>query len=86
VLLNGHDLEVATVRDLIRERGRLGDRTLLAIEGQELTYGEADRRANRVANSLIGLGVGKGDIVATDAYSSVEHVCAWFGTAKASCS
>ncbi|MEE9602275.1 MAG: amino acid adenylation domain-containing protein, partial [Thermoguttaceae bacterium] len=44
---------------------RLGETTHLAIESEEasLTYGEMDRRANRLARYLIRQGFGAGDIV-----------------------
>jgi carnitine-CoA ligase len=81
--LNGHELEVATVPDLLRRRREHGARPLAIVEGDSLSYAQADERANRVANALIGLGVAKGDVVMTYMYNSVEHLAAWFGAAKA---
>jgi crotonobetaine/carnitine-CoA ligase len=82
VELNGHRLEFATVRDLIRERGALGDRPFATVDGETLTFGAADERANRIAGALRELGVTKGDVVATYMHNSVDHICAWFGAAK----
>jgi crotonobetaine/carnitine-CoA ligase len=82
VQLNGHELELATVKDLIRARGALGDRPFATVGDETLTFGEADLLGNRVANSLRTLGVGKGDVVATYMQNSVAHICAWFGAAK----
>ncbi|HET6509974.1 MAG TPA: AMP-binding protein [Baekduia sp.] len=81
--INGHPLEQATIKDVIRDRAaRFGDREFAVIEGERLTYREADERANRVANALAGLGVEKGDVVVTYMYNSVDHVVAWFACAK----
>jgi len=82
VSLNGHRPDVVTVADLIAARAALGEKPLAVIEGETLTYAEADLRANRIANALVELGVGKGDVVATLMHNSVEHVCTWFGSAK----
>lgn len=80
--LNGHQADVVTLRDLIRARGTLGDKPLAIVEGQTLTYRDADESANQVANSLLRLGVGKGDVVATFMHNSVDHILAWFACAK----
>src|SRR5262249_53980085 len=81
--INGHLLEQATLKDVIRDRAeRFGDRTFAVIEGDEIGYREVDARANRVANALAGLGVEEGDVVVTYMYNSVDHVVAWFACAK----
>ncbi len=82
MLLNGHELDVATLRDLIRERRVLGDRTFAIVEGERLSYADADTDANRIANSLRAMGVAKGDVVATYMYNSIDHIRVWFACAK----
>jgi carnitine-CoA ligase len=78
----GHELVATTVKDLLSLRSSLGEQPLLICQGQTLTYRDADVQANRVANGLAELGVGKGDTVATLMYNSVEHALVWFGCAK----
>lgn len=43
---------------------RLPNKTAVLFHGQPTTFGELDRRANQVANALIGLGIQPGDRVA----------------------
>lgn len=80
--LNGHEIERATLREVIRHQRRLGDRVFALVEGASLTFEQADERANRVANSLLDLGVRKGDVVATYMYNSTDHIVTWFACAK----
>jgi carnitine-CoA ligase len=80
--LNDHELEATTLRDLIRLRGRLGDKPLAIVDGNRLTYQDADESANRIANSLAARGIRKGDVVATLMHNSADHICLWFACAK----
>lgn len=80
--LNGHEVELTTLRDIIRARAELGDKPLAVVDDETITFAEADERSNRVANWLAGVGVEKGDVVATYMYNSVDHIAAWFGCAK----
>jgi non-ribosomal peptide synthetase component F len=59
------------------------DAAALVFEGDELTYRELDRRANRVAHLLRGLLVGPGTLVAVAFERSVEMVVAILGVLKA---
>ncbi len=58
-------------------------KTAFICEGRELTYGEADKAANRFANALIDRGVGRGDRVAVIAHNSLEYAVTYFGIARA---
>ncbi len=80
--LKDYTLKATTIRDLVRIQGALGDKPLAILDGETLTYAQADIAANRVANSLIALGVRKGDVVATYLYNSLDHIALWFGCAK----
>lgn len=55
----------------------------LLYEGAILSYGELNRRANKVANYLIGIGVGPNELVGVCAHRSIEMVVALLGTLKA---
>ncbi len=80
--LVGHELAETTIGALVRERAALGDRPLLWVDDEVLTYRDADRSSDRYANALRALGVNTGDIVATYAYNSVDLVRLWFACAK----
>ncbi|MFG2292418.1 amino acid adenylation domain-containing protein [Streptomyces sp. NPDC048603] len=54
----------ATVHGLFERRAALTpEATALVHRDMELTYGDLDRRANRLAHHLRGLGIGSGDLV-----------------------
>ena len=78
----GRTPHAATLRDLLTLRAELGDKPLLICREETLSYGDADRLSNRVANRLAERGVGKGDVVATFMYNSVMQALIWFGCAK----
>ena len=78
----GHKPDATNLRDLLILRAAYGDKPLLIIRDEVLTYVDADRLSNRVANSLVELGVTKGDVVATFMYSSSAQALIWFGCAK----
>ena len=75
----------ATVGRLFRATAALHPaRTALVEGGRSLTYAELDARVNRLANALLGRGVGRGDRVALMArncigYIEVELACARIG-------
>lgn len=68
--------------DISRVQGRkLADKPALWFEGETTTFAELDRRANRVANGLVALGVKPGDRVAylgknMDVYYELLFGCA----------
>ena len=80
--LLGHDLKETTIGDLVRARAVLGDKPLLWVDDDVLTYRDAHESSDRYANALAALGVAKGDVVATYAYNSIDHVRIWFACAK----
>lgn len=49
---------------------------------REITWGVFDERSNRVANLLVGRGVGKGDKVAILLYNCIEWLPIYFGILK----
>ena len=61
-----------------------GDKAFLQYEeGKAVAYREVNEIANRIANGLLKLGLGKGDKVATFLPNSLETVYLWFGASKA---
>ena len=80
--LNGVEIEHTNMRDVFLARTVLGDKPLLICDGETLTYSDADELSNRVASTLIGYGVGKGDVVATFMYNSIDHAAVWYACVK----
>ena len=57
--------------------------TAVMAEGESLTYGELERRANRLAHHLIALGVSPGDRVGLWLERSIDAIVGILGTLKA---
>ena len=62
---------------------RFPDKVALVCDGQRLTYAQIERRANRMANGLLALGVQRGERIAVWMHNSVEAVIAIFAILKA---
>jgi acyl-CoA synthetase (AMP-forming)/AMP-acid ligase II len=58
------------------------DRTAVVFEGNRYTYLEFNRRINRFANALIGLGCSKGDRVAIMSENCSKYLESYFAAAK----
>ena len=80
--LNGIELEHTNMRDVFLARTALGDKPLLICDGEVLTYAGADETSNRIAHSMASYGIGKGDVVATFMYNSVDHASIWLACVK----
>lgn len=78
----GHTPDATTLRDLVVKRAAFGEKPFLICRDITLTYADADRMSNRVANSLIAKGIVHGDVVATVMYNAIEQALIWFGCAK----
>jgi carnitine-CoA ligase len=78
----GKTPHATTLRDLVVMRASLGEKPMLICRDEVLTYADADRLSNRVANALLARGIGKGDVVGTFMYNAVEQALIWFGCAK----
>jgi amino acid adenylation domain-containing protein len=73
-----------TIHGLFEEQAERGGHKVAAVlEGQELTYGELNRRANRVAHYLRGMGVGPEVPVGICMERSVDMLVGLMGILKA---
>jgi acyl-CoA synthetase (AMP-forming)/AMP-acid ligase II len=73
------------IGDLLRRRAHIAPSTEALVEpamGRRLTFRELNARANRVANGLRGMGVGKGDRVALLLMNGAEFVESFYAVAK----
>jgi len=71
------------VQDFLEFRAaELPEKVALVCRNQRFTYGELDGMANRLANGLRSLGVGRGDRVVLHLDNSVECVVGIFATLK----
>jgi acyl-CoA synthetase (AMP-forming)/AMP-acid ligase II len=68
---------------LRRSAARFPEKTALIFEGRRLTYGELDRRVNRLATGLQQTGVKKGDRVAVLLHNGPEFIETYFACARA---
>jgi acyl-CoA synthetase (AMP-forming)/AMP-acid ligase II len=58
---------------LRRTAARMPDKTALVLDDQSLTYGQFNRRVNRLAHALLELGLQPGDRVAVLTHNSIEY-------------
>jgi nonribosomal peptide synthetase DhbF len=80
----GQPLPSATIPELFeRQAEQTPEAAAVVFEQQQLSYGELNRRANRLAHHLISEGVGPENVVALALPRSPEMVIALLATAKA---
>ncbi|MGB9847317.1 MAG: AMP-binding protein, partial [Desulfotomaculales bacterium] len=70
-------------RNLERSAFFFPDRPALCAENVEITYGELNERASRVATALLKMGVQPGDFVGLCAPNSPDWIAFYFGVLKA---
>ena len=58
------------------------ERDSVVFEGKRFTFARIDERSNRLAQALVGMGVGKGSCIGIVAVNCNQHVEAYFATAK----
>jgi fatty-acyl-CoA synthase len=72
-----------SVGDIIRRSAKLfGDETAVVFQGKEITYNELYENSNRIANSLIEMGINKGDVVSVISLNSPEYIELIFAVTK----
>jgi crotonobetaine/carnitine-CoA ligase len=78
-----YDYEQSTIKYVLEDNARIaGDKIYLLSQEQNITYGVMNERTNRVANSLLALGVKKGDKVCIIMQNSAEFLYAWYALCK----
>lgn len=63
--------------------GRFGDKTAIIMGERRISFSRLNADANRIAHALIGMGIAKGDRVATIQGSNPEFAAIFFGIMKA---
>jgi crotonobetaine/carnitine-CoA ligase len=77
------DFENRTLPYVIENRTKeLGDKIFFMYQDRRQTYKELDVNVNRIANSLMKMGVKKGDKICLMMKNSIEFVYCWFAMAK----
>ena len=72
-----------TLSELVRDgAARWGERPAFVVDDVSVSYREADRRSDAVANALLALGVRRGDRVAMLMENCVELIDVWFACGK----
>jgi len=74
------EFTVATVLDA--RAAEFGDRSLMVVDGVDISFAQMLDRSNAAANVLLGLGVSRGDTVALFAGSTLHWVYFWLGAAR----
>lgn len=67
---------------LARHARKIGDETAIVYGDQQITYGELDRRVNRLARGLVERGVGRGDRVAILMFNRIEVIESYFAVMR----
>jgi long-chain acyl-CoA synthetase len=82
--VEGVAADVETVGDITRHHAMSRpDQVAIHFEGQRITFGELDRRANQVANGMIGEGLRPQARIAILSKNVPAFFELWFGAAKA---
>jgi len=68
---------------LARNAAAWPDKRAVVCEGRTRTWGEFDRRINRIARALAAMGVGRGDKVAILATNSIDYLETFMGGLRA---
>ena len=81
--LSGLPLSDQVAAHILRQQARhIGERIFVSCNGKDVSYAEADRRADRVASAFLALGVAKGERVALLLHNCFEYLDLWFGLSR----
>jgi len=81
----GYELEFEnrTLPYILENRAKeLGDKTYFMYQDQKVSYRELDKNVNRIANTLLEMGVRKGDRICFMMKNSIEFIYSWFALGK----
>jgi acyl-CoA synthetase (AMP-forming)/AMP-acid ligase II len=71
------------IGDILRREAKIRGAKLAVVDGdKEYSYKEVNRRANRLANALLGMGIAKGDKIAFMGNNSHQFMEFYFAAAK----
>ena len=77
------DFANRTLPYLVESRAReLGDKVFFMFEDQRVSYRQLDENSNKVANSLLDMGVKNGDKICFMMKNSIEFIYSWFALSK----
>jgi fatty-acyl-CoA synthase len=75
-------IQVTTIGDLVDHQAQRSHNDALVMPGARLTYPQLSELTDRVAASLLALGVGRGDKVAVLMPNTIDYVAALIASAK----
>ena len=81
----GYELEFEnrTLPHILETRAKeLSDKTYFMYQDQKVSYRELDKNVNRIANTLLEMGVRKGDRICFMMKNSIEFIYSWFALGK----
>lgn len=81
--LSGLPLSAQVAAHILRQQARrIGEHIFVSCNGKDISYAEADQRADRVAAAFHALGIAKGERVALLLHNRVEYLDLWFGMSR----
>jgi len=81
--LTGLPLADQVAARILRQQAQcIGERVFTVCGNENITYAEADRRADRIASAFHALGVAKGQRVALLLHNRIEYLDLWFGLSR----
>jgi crotonobetaine/carnitine-CoA ligase len=83
VFLSGLPLPDQVAAHILRKQAqRIGERVFTVCGDENVTYAEADRRADHIAAAFHALGIAKGERVAILLHNRIEYLDLWFGLSR----
>lgn len=83
MFLSGLPLSEQVAAHILRRQAqRIGEQVFVTCGDTQITYAEADLRANGIADAFHALGIVKGDRVALLLHNRLEYLDLWFGLSR----
>jgi len=78
-----YKFEERTIGRIVEDKAKtIGEKVYLLHDNVKITYREINEGANSIANSLLNMGIKKGDKVCVIMGNSIEYFYTWFALAK----